>query len=95
MSGRTAVQALRRGPAGLSVKNTGCRCRPAMLEDLAAGTASASGASPARQMQVALVGRVHVVAHVREAVQCGDAPRAGRPRSGRGHTWRLSAAGPC
>jgi len=38
-----------------------------------------------RQMQVALVGRVDVVAHVREAVRCGDAPRAGRasirPRS--------------
>jgi hypothetical protein len=48
-----------------------------------------------RQMQVALVGRVHVVARVGEAVRCGDAPRAGRPRSGRGHAWRLSAAGPC
>jgi len=44
---------------------------------------------------VALVGRVDVVAHVREAVRCGDASRAGRPRSGRGHTWRLSAARPC
>jgi hypothetical protein len=38
-----------------------------------------------RQMQVALVGRVHVVARVGEAVRCGDAPRAGRPRSGCGH----------
>jgi hypothetical protein len=46
-----------------------------------------------RQMQVALAGRVHVLAHVRKAVRCGDAPRAGRPGSGRGHTWRLSAAG--
>jgi hypothetical protein len=84
MSGRTAVQALWRGPAGLSVKNTRCRCRPAMLEDLAAETAGASGASgasPARQMQVALVGRVHVVAHVREAVRCGDAPRPFQGRS--------------
>ena len=43
----------------------------------------------------ALVGRVHAVAHVREAARCGDAPRAGRPRSGRGHAWRLSAARPC
>jgi hypothetical protein len=36
-----------------------------------------------RQMQVALVGRVDVVTLVREAVRCGDAPRAGRPQSGR------------